>query len=80
MKRISVYLDEGDWKILRARARRGGISVSRLVREAIAEKYERIQMARREAMLGIVGIRKDRKDIGDSTNYIRRLRKGRSRM
>jgi len=50
------------------------------VREAIDEKYGDIRVARREAMQGIVGIWKDRKDIGDSNNYIRRLRTGRSRM
>ena len=76
MKRTQLYLEDDLWTALHVRARRSGLSISELVRRAIRERYFDGNVKRREAMEGIVGIRKDRSDHEDTDAYIRRLRKG----
>lgn len=76
MKRTQLYLQRDMWKVLRARARQQGTSISNLVREAVWEKYGSASGRRREAMQAVVGLWTDRDDIPDSTTYVRRLRKG----
>lgn len=63
------------WKVLEIRARQEQVSVSELVREAIREKYLSDSRSRREAMLGVVGLWKDRTDLGHTATYVRSLRK-----
>jgi endonuclease YncB( thermonuclease family) len=46
------------------------------VRQAVREKYGRSAADRREAMEALVGIWKNREDLPDSQQYVRRLRKG----
>jgi endonuclease YncB( thermonuclease family) len=76
MKRTQLYLNEDSWKALHIRARQGKTSISELVRLAVREKYGRSAADRREAMQALVGIWKDREDLPDSEQYVRRLRKG----
>ena len=76
MKRTQLYLDEDIWKALPVGSRQRGTSISELVREAVREKYGSSRANRREAMQALVGSWKDRKDMPDSTAYVRRLRKG----
>ena len=76
MRRTQLYFNEDVWKALHIRSRQQGTSISHLVREAVREKYGTSSADRREAMLAIVGMWKDREDITDSTAYVRRLRKG----
>ena len=76
MKRTQLYLNESIWKALHVRARQSGTSISELVRQAVREKYGRSQASRQQAMMAVVGIRKDREDLPDSATYIRQLRKG----
>jgi len=76
MKRTQLYLNEDIWKALHIRARQRKTSISELVRQAVREKYGRSPADRREAMQGLVGIWKDRDDLPDSEQYVRRLRKG----
>jgi hypothetical protein len=76
MKRTQLYLHEDIWKVLHIRSRQQRTSISDLVRQAVREKYGSSPVERREAMQAFVGMRKDREDLGDSTAYIRRLRKG----
>lgn len=76
MRRTQLYLSETTWKALHVRARQLRVTISELVRQAISEKYENQAVNRELAMRAIVGLREDRKDIGDSTAYIRKLRKG----
>lgn len=76
MKRTQLYLQRDMWKFLRTRARQEGTTISDLVREAVREKYGRSYERRREAMQAVVGLWRDRDDITDSTDYVRRLRKG----
>ena len=77
MKRTQLYLHENVWKALHIRSRQQGISISELVRRAVNDKYGKSPKDRQRAMQALVGLRKNRNDLGDSTAYIRRLRKGR---
>jgi len=69
-------LNEDIWKLLHIRARQRKTSISELVRQAVREKYGRSAADRREAMQALVGIWKNREDLPDSEQYVRRLRKG----
>jgi hypothetical protein len=76
MKRTQLYLHEDIWKVLHIRSRQQRTSISDLVRQAVREKYGSSPVDRRRAMQALVGLWKDRKDLPDSTAYVRRLRKG----
>ena len=76
MKRTQLYLNEDIWKALHIRSRQQGTSISELVRQAVRDKYGSSPARRKQAMQALVGIWKDRKDLPDSTTYVRRLRKG----
>jgi hypothetical protein len=76
MKRTQLYLHEDIWKVLHIRSRQQRTSISDLVRQAVREKYGSSAVDRKEAMQALVGMWKDRKDLTDSTAYVRRLRKG----
>ncbi|MGH9606527.1 MAG: ribbon-helix-helix protein, CopG family [Terracidiphilus sp.] len=76
MKRTQLYLDEDLWQTLHARARLDGTTVSELVRNAVRERYLGSPEGRRAALMGIVGIWKDRTDLPDTETYVRNLRKG----
>jgi Ribbon-helix-helix protein, copG family len=76
MRRTQLYLDDDLWNALHARARSQGTTISDLVRRAVRERYLGNLDERREAMLAFVGIRKDRKDLPNSTEkYVRSLRR-----
>ncbi len=76
MRRTQLYLDDDLWNALHARAKRQGTTISDLVRQAARERYLGNLDERREAMLAFVGIRKDRKDLPNSTEeYVRSLRR-----
>jgi Ribbon-helix-helix protein, copG family len=76
MRRTQLYLDDDLWNALHTRARREGTTISDLVRQAVRERYLGDLDERRKAMLAFVGIRKDRKDMPDSTEeYVRNLRR-----
>ena len=74
MKRTQLYLDDDLWAALHAKALLEGSTISQLVRVAVRERYMRNQQERRAAMLGIVGLWKDRTDLEDTEIMIRRLR------
>jgi hypothetical protein len=76
MKRTQLYLEDDLWAALHIRSRQSGLSMSELVRQAIRDRYFGRQVLRREAMEGVIGIRKGREDLEDTGSYIRRLRKG----
>ena len=79
MRRTQLYLDDDLWQALHARARGEGTTISDLVRQAARERYLGNLDKRRAAMEAIVGIRKDRPEFRNSTEYVRTLRRG-SRM
>jgi hypothetical protein len=74
MRRTQLYLEEDLWAALHARALVEGATISELVRVAIRERYLGDQESRRAAMLGIVGLWKDRTDVQDTEGFIRNLR------
>jgi len=74
VKRTQLYLDDDLWAALHAKALLEGSTISQLVRVAVRERYMRNQQERRAAMLGIVGLWKDRTDLEDTEIMIRRLR------
>jgi len=76
MRRTQLYLDDDLWNALRTRARSGGTTMSELVRDAIRERYLGKLDERKTAMHAAVGLWKGRHDIGDSTAYVRGLRRG----
>jgi hypothetical protein len=75
VKRTQLYLEDDLWAALHARAKRENTTISELARQALREHYMARLEDRKKAMLDFVGIRKDRDDIGDSTEYIRELRR-----
>jgi hypothetical protein len=80
MRRTQLYLDDDLWKALHARARKEETTVSNLVRQAARERYLGKLDERREAMQALAGLRKDRSEFPNSVQYVRRLRRGSSRL
>ena len=76
MRRTQLYLDDDLWEALHARAERSGTTISELVREAVRERYLGSLEVRKKAMQAVVGLWKDRREIGDSTTFVRNLRRG----
>jgi plasmid stability protein len=76
MRRTQLYLDDDLWHALHVRAQRLGTSISNLVRQAARERYLGKLDERRDAMQALVGVRKDRSELPDSTEYVRGLRRG----
>jgi hypothetical protein len=74
MRRTQLYLDDDLWEALHAQAILTRTSVSELVRRAARDRYLGNLEERRAAMMGIVGLWKDRADIEDTETYIRSLR------
>ena len=76
MRRIQLYLEDELWSVLRLRARNEGMTISKLIRVAVRERYFGPADARKIAMQHLVGIRKNRKKLEDTKAYVRRLRHG----
>jgi len=76
VKRTQLYLDEDLWTLLHSTARRQGGTVSDLVRNALREKYGQDRSRRKEAFEGIVGLWKSHKDLSDTDEHVRMLRRG----
>lgn len=75
MKRIQLYLDEDLWQELRIQAKQSRSTVSELVRQAVRDTFVRSPARRKQAMQAVIGLWRDRTDVGDSTKYVRKLRK-----
>jgi hypothetical protein len=76
MKRTQLYLDEDLWNLLHVIARQSGTTISDLARTAIREKYSRSAESRNQAMEAVIGLWKDRTGLGETGEYVRRLRRG----
>jgi len=74
MRRTQLYLEDELWAALHAKALLEGATISELVRVAVRERYMGNLAERRAAMLGVVGLWKDRADLEDSQSFIRNLR------
>ncbi|HZQ51399.1 MAG TPA: CopG family transcriptional regulator [Bryobacteraceae bacterium] len=73
MHRTQPYLDDQLWDALRAHARSTGTSISELVRVAVRAHYLGNLEKRRNAMLALVGLRKDRPKFQNVDEYVRDL-------
>ena len=76
MVRTQLFLDDSMHLRLRTLARQQGRTVSELVREALDRTFgtgaiEELRRTRRAVM----GIWRDRKDLGSTRAYVRRLRR-----
>jgi ABC-type multidrug transport system ATPase subunit len=76
MRRTQMYIEDDLWEILHAKAQLDKTTVSDLLRTAAREKYACDAEQRATAMMAIVGMWKDRDDLGDTEEYIRNLRRG----
>jgi hypothetical protein len=80
MVRTQLYLDEAIHARLQDLSRAQGRTISELVREAVVRAYAATDPeGRRAAIMAVLGLWKDRDDIGDSREYVRGLRRGTSR-
>lgn len=77
VKRTQLYLDEEEYGVLEVLARQRRCSVSELVREAIRLTYFRRRSLDPVKVLAETrGLWKDREDLGETEEYLRRLRRG----
>ena len=75
--RTQLYLDEAIHARLRNLSRQQGRTISELVREALVRAYGTTDaQARQAAVMAVLGLWKDRDDIDDPREYVRRLRRG----
>jgi hypothetical protein len=74
MRRTQLYLEDDLWATLHSKALLEGATVSELVRVAVRERYMGNHEERRAAMMNLVGLWKDREDLGDTESFIRNLR------
>lgn len=76
MVRTQLYLDDGVHARLRALARKQGRTISELVREALVRTYGAAGTDElRASLLAVAGLWKDRRDLGGTDAYVRRLRR-----
>lgn len=64
------------WNLLHVLAERSGSTVSELVRQAVREKFVQRSVDRKQALMSIVGLWKDRTDLPETETYVRNLRRG----
>jgi Ribbon-helix-helix protein, copG family len=76
VRRTQLYLEDDLWKALHILAKQSRSTVSELMRRAAREKYLGDSTSRKEALLSVVGLWKDRTDLPDTETYVRSLRKG----
>ncbi len=56
MHRTQIYLDEGQYQLLRARARRQGKSLAAIIREIIDEYLDTGKRAKGDPLAAVIGI------------------------
>jgi hypothetical protein len=76
VRRTQLYLDDQLWETLHARARLEKTTLSELVRQAVRDRYLGDREQRKAAMQRFVGIRRPQAGTTDSTEEVRRLRRG----
>lgn len=63
------------WSVLKIRARQTGTTMSDLVRQAVTEKFLSGAEERHRALRAIAGMWADRKDIPDTADLVREMRR-----
>ncbi len=75
MVRTQLYLDQDLHQRLKSLTRKQGRTVSDLVREAVARAYAPVGVDERlETLRAVEGIWRDHEEVGDSHEYVRRMR------
>ena len=69
-------MDEDLLKVLKTIAKQRRSTVSDLIRSTLRDKYLDHRADRAQILLSAVGAWGDREDLGESTAYVRGLRKG----
>jgi predicted ATPase len=76
MRRTQIYLPEDQWKELRTLSQRQSTPVAALIRRALAQVYPVRHHSRFEhALDDVIGMWRDRSDLGATESYIRALRR-----
>jgi len=75
MIRTQLYLDEKTHRRLQELARKQRRTISELVRDALARAYGAGVDEREASLRAIEGLWRDHKDLGDTAEYVRRLRR-----
>ncbi|MCX5797859.1 MAG: ribbon-helix-helix domain-containing protein [Elusimicrobia bacterium] len=76
MKRSQIYLPMEQWRLLGALSRQERLSVSELIRRAIARIYKGQEADFEKALRQAAGLWKDREDLPPAQAYVRGLRRG----
>jgi len=80
MVRTQLYLDESVHRRLRGLARQQGRTISELVRDALVRAYGAGADEREATLRAIEGLWRNRTDIGDTSGYVKRLRRDTHRL
>lgn len=76
MKRTQIYLSESQWRDLSIISGYENKSISELIRKAISKVYNNKDKDRFiNALSNVEGLWKDRKDIGKTEDFLRKIRK-----
>ena len=75
MVRTQLYLDESVHRRLQGLARQQGRTISELVRDALVRAYGAGGNEREASLRAIEGLWRNRTDIGDTKEYVKRLRR-----
>jgi hypothetical protein len=76
VRRTQLYLDDELWTLVHTRAKQSGVTISELVRDALRECYCDARVSRKVAFENVIGLWKDRSDLGETEDYVRELRRG----
>jgi hypothetical protein len=76
VRRTQLYLDNDLWKALHTSAKQSGVTVSELVRVTLRKRYCDTGVNRKAAFENVIGLWKDRSDLGETGDYLRELRRG----
>jgi len=75
MIRVQIQLDELVHRHLQGLARQQGRTISELIRDAVVRAYGAGGDEREASLRAIEGLWRDRTDIGDTKEYMKRLRR-----
>lgn len=76
VKRTQIYLSESQWRDLSIISGYENKSISELIRKAISKVYNNKDKDRFiNALSNVEGLWKDRKDIGKTEDFLRKIRK-----
>ena len=75
MERTQIYFDKAEKESLMRLAKKKGVTMAEIVREAVAEYMTKEQESVMDKLDDSRGIWRDREDIPDSDEYVSEMRK-----